>query len=178
MRLLRIRLTIGKVMVAIAAIAVALAIIDQVITYLAPTLAILISVYVIWTKPGRRLDIAAWVVALYAFVPPALLYATWLTAWLVLGHRPVSSLNDPKYISRLVDVPYEATHWSELGLLVSLVACLLLIVVEVVLFFAKKRVNWTRVGLLVVLTPVSWFLAYWLFCLGEAKFRVFEWFMD
>jgi len=37
------------------------------------------------------------------------LYATWLVAWGVLGHPPRPSLDDPKYISVLVDIPYVLT---------------------------------------------------------------------
>lgn len=38
----------------------------------------------------------------------ASLYLTWFTAWAVLGHTPRPSLDDPKYISLLVDIPYIA----------------------------------------------------------------------
>ena len=34
------------------------------------------------------------------------LYTTWLVAWAVLGHQPQPSMNDPKYISFWVDIPY------------------------------------------------------------------------
>ena len=34
------------------------------------------------------------------------LYATWATAWCVLGRCPRPSLDDPKYISPVVEVPY------------------------------------------------------------------------
>ena len=37
------------------------------------------------------------------------LYLTWFTAWAVLGHMPRPNLDDPKYISSLVDIPYAAT---------------------------------------------------------------------
>ena len=56
-----------------------------------------------WT---RWLLFAAWV---YPFLPAGALYTTWLVAWVVLGHRPRSSLDDPKSISMIVDIPYIAT---------------------------------------------------------------------
>ena len=33
------------------------------------------------------------------------LYGTWLVAWAVLGHQPVPSIDDPKYISPIVSDP-------------------------------------------------------------------------
>ena len=49
----------------------------------------------------------------FAYAYPVLmlasLYATWFVAWAVLGHQPRPSLDDPKYISTLVDIPYVFT---------------------------------------------------------------------
>lgn len=43
----------------------------------------------------RRLaDLTLW----YPLALCSALYGQWLASWLVLGHRPVSSLDDPKYI--------------------------------------------------------------------------------
>ncbi len=38
--------------------------------------------------------------------------ATWVTAWCILGHCPRPSLDDPKSISPIVDVPYEMLAFS------------------------------------------------------------------
>ena len=43
---------------------------------------------------------------IYPIAVLAFLYMTWLTAWAVLGHVPRPNLDDPKYISWLVDGPY------------------------------------------------------------------------
>ena len=60
------------------------------------------------------------------------LYATWAAAWCVLGHCPRPSLDDPKYISPVVEVPYEMFAFSMLfgfvicactGLLLTAVCC-------------------------------------------------------
>lgn len=49
----------------------------------------------------------------FAYAYPVLmlasLYTTWFVAWAVLGHSPRPSLDDPKYISTLVDIPYVLT---------------------------------------------------------------------
>jgi len=43
---------------------------------------------------------------LYPGLLVAACYATWLVAWMVLGHMPRPWVDDPKSISILVDVPY------------------------------------------------------------------------
>ena len=45
----------------------------------------------------------------YPVLMLASLYTTWFVAWGVLGHPPRPSLDDPKYISALVDIPYIVT---------------------------------------------------------------------
>ena len=52
------------------------------------------------------LDLAAW---LYPAVLIGSFYATWLVAWFALGHMPRPSLDDPKSIGILVDIPYMLT---------------------------------------------------------------------
>ena len=53
---------------------------------------------------------ASWWFGVFAWFYPALLvaafYGTWLIAWSVLRHVPRPSLDDPKYISIAVDIPY------------------------------------------------------------------------
>ena len=45
----------------------------------------------------------------YPLLPLAMLYFTWIVAWIVLGHAPRPSLDDPKSISSVVDVSYLVT---------------------------------------------------------------------
>ncbi len=45
----------------------------------------------------------------YPLVLLASLYLTWFAGWVALGHPPRPSLDDPKYIGLLVDVPYTIT---------------------------------------------------------------------
>jgi hypothetical protein len=80
---------------------------------------------------GRRLHTAAWVVSLYPVLLLTSLYATWLTAWCVLGHRPRSFLDDPKFISPLVEVPYVSTGMLMLGFPFALFLCVPLLLADV-----------------------------------------------
>jgi hypothetical protein len=57
---------------------------------------------IILAAPGRRLGAAVWVTSLYPFLILASFYATWLTAWWILGHRPRPNLDDPRMISPVV----------------------------------------------------------------------------
>ncbi len=54
----------------------------------------------------RWLERGVWI---YPVALVASFYGTWFTAWVVLGHQPRPSLDDPKYISALVDGPYLLT---------------------------------------------------------------------
>src|SRR5687768_16767030 len=53
------------------------------------------------------------------------LYVTWLTAWAVLGREPRPSLDDPKFISAWVDVPYCATVFMLVGFPIAAVVGIL-----------------------------------------------------
>jgi hypothetical protein len=52
----------------------------------------------------------------YPILMLASLYTTWFVAWAVLGHSPRPSLDDPKYISTLVDIPYVLTMLLIIGI--------------------------------------------------------------
>jgi hypothetical protein len=58
----------------------------------------------------RRLE-SLFVLGAYAYpaIFVASLYLTWFAAWAALGHSPRPSLDDPKFIGLLVDIPYAAT---------------------------------------------------------------------
>jgi hypothetical protein len=65
---------------------------------------------ILLARPEGRLRAAVWVSSVYPFLILSSFYATWLTAWCVLGHRPRMYLDDPRDISPIVDmvraVPY------------------------------------------------------------------------
>jgi hypothetical protein len=64
---------------------------------------------------GRRLRAAVWITSLYPFLILSSFYVTWLTAWCILGHRPRVSLDDPEYISPIVNVVGATTGFFMLG---------------------------------------------------------------
>ena len=99
-------LRICGLMAAVAIIALGCAWIDPVVVMALTGLFLVVVVPLCLVPYGRRGEIAAYVVSLYPLMLPLCLLATWLMAWLTLGHPPRSSLDDPKYISPLVDVPY------------------------------------------------------------------------
>jgi hypothetical protein len=64
------------------------------------------------------LTLASW---LYPIALIASFYATWAIAWAMLGHMPRPSMDDPKYISGWVDVPYTTTLLLMIGFPAALV---------------------------------------------------------
>lgn len=49
-------------------------------------------------RPSRALGLAAGLAAAYPLLLLGALYGQWLLSWWMLGHQPVSSLDDPKFI--------------------------------------------------------------------------------
>lgn len=123
---------------------------------------------VLLAPPGRRLTVSTWVASFYPVMTLFFLYATWMIAWGVLGHRPRSSLDDPKYISPLLVEPYIVTLYSLTTLLVSPLACVLLAITPV--GHRGSRI------LPVLLSPLVWLLV--IVIVIWDPLRVFEWFMD
>jgi hypothetical protein len=99
------------IMLAIAAIAGLFAKYGVILTFGVLLAASACLLPICLARPGRRLRAAAWVCSLYPLFIIGSLYATWLAAWCVLGHQPRVSLDDPKYISPIVDVPFALT-WA------------------------------------------------------------------
>jgi hypothetical protein len=100
------RFTIGRLMVAVAVIAVLFALLDPraVLALIGLALAVIIPAAI--APPRRRIEAASWGSLLQPAIMLLYLYATWATAWCVLGHCPRPSLDDPKYISPIVEVPF------------------------------------------------------------------------
>ena len=99
-------------MAAVAAMAVPWSSRDPVIAIALTGMMLVSAIPIVLAPTGRRLDVASWVVALQPAIVVVYLYATLATAWCVLGHRPTPSLDDPKFIGPLVDVPYAMTMIS------------------------------------------------------------------
>ena len=119
-----------------------------------------------------------WVASIYPALIVASFYATWLTAWCVLGHRPRVSLDDPKYISPIVDgvaaIPFMLLKIG-LPLIWLVLAPIVLAVVGWDL--AKKETPARRGDLQIILIPVgAWLFAY-VFLLCDPG-QVVEWYID
>jgi hypothetical protein len=112
MRTPRVRFTIGFLMVAVAVIAVFFAWLDVPASIAVIGLGLPVILPATIASPGRRLEAASWASSLQPAVVLSYLYLTWVTAWCVLGHTPRPSLDDPKYISPVVDVPYAMFAFS------------------------------------------------------------------
>jgi hypothetical protein len=126
MRLPSVRFTIGQLMVAVALIAVFLAWLGVWAAIALVGLGLVIIPTAV-TSPGHPLESASWASSLQPAVVLFYLYATWATAWCVLGHRPRPSLDDPKFISPIVDVPYDMFAFSfTLGWMICVCTGLLL----------------------------------------------------
>ena len=126
MRLPRVRFKIWWLMLAVAIVAVLLAWLDVVNVIALTGMALVFIVLVAIAPRGRRLEVACWVVSLQPVLVVVYLYATWVTAWCVLGHRPRPSLDHANYISPIVDVPYSMTQFSLLLLPISVGAGIVL----------------------------------------------------
>ena len=119
--------------------------------------AALLAAYSLWTtRPW--IQAAAWLSCLYSTVITAALYLTWSVAWYQLGHRPVPSVNDPKYISVAVSLLYDCTcfvlgsydhAWRTVALLVpTALGCSVL----------RRRRLTVGGALLLTIPPILWVL--------------------
>lgn len=116
---------------------------------------------------------AIWWLALIAWFYPAFLlaaiYGTWLMAWLVLGHMPRPSLDDPKYISIAVGIPYVLAGLLIVGFPAAAVAGVVL-----QLFVAQR--SWLRRFLWSTTSVVIWISIIAL--LRWDPLLVGQWYMD
>jgi hypothetical protein len=154
-------------MLAVAVLALLLAWLSPVLVVSVFGLALVLVVPMILASPGRRIRAVAWVVSLYPVMVPICLYMTWLVAWCVLGHRPRPSLDDPKYIGPLVDVPYVMTCLSMMSWPISGGIGLFLATVQT---GPRSRIN----PLLIMVA--TWFSVLYVLSWDPAGVGV--WFMD
>jgi hypothetical protein len=142
-----------------------------------------VIVPILLARPGGRTRAAAGAASFYPLFLLLWLYATWFTAWLVLGHRPRSSLDDPKSISALVDVPYAATALLLLGGPFLFLVWIPLMLVDTAQSIWRKEVRPGRgVARMVIwmVAPLSVWLAFFVVIrwdlLGVRS--IVEWYMD
>jgi hypothetical protein len=168
MRLSRVRFTIGRLMAAVAIIAILLAWLDVRAALALAGLGLVVIIPAVIAPPGRRLEAASWASSLQPAVVLLYLYATWATAWCVLGHCPRPSLDDPKFISPVVEVPYVMFAFSIfLGCVICACTGLLLTAVS-----CARRSNFRPLLAL----PFAW-LAGYLILLWD-PLGVLYWYMD
>ena len=168
MHLARARFRIGRLMTAVAVIAILLAWLEVRVALAIAGLSLVVIIPVAIAAPGRRLEAASWASSLQPAVVLFYLYATWATAWCVLGHCPRASLDDPKYISAIVGVPYVMFAFSAtIGSMICAGIGLLLSVVCV----AWRQ----KIGPLVTF-PFAWLAAY--AALIKDPLGVLYWYMD
>ncbi len=134
---------------------------------------------IVLAGPGRRLRAAAWASSLYPLLLPVSLDATWFTAWLVLGHRPRSSLDDPKFISPLVEVPYASTYLCLMSMPLSLVVSIPLMLAHVGRSIWRERILPGKAAALFLTPVLVWLSVFAILDLGLFGVRyIIEWYMD
>lgn len=100
------------------------------------------------------------------------LYGTWLVAWAVLGHQPVPSIDDPKYISPIVSAPYFASAIVLMGFPPAFLLGLILAVV----FGISRRLRWTVICAMELGLAALWFAT--IAFVRWDPLRVMEWWID
>ena len=163
-----VRFTIGRLMAAVAVIAILLAWLDVRAAAALAGLGLVVIFPAAIAPPGRRLEAASWASSLQQAVMLLYLYATWATAWCVLGHCPRPSLDDPKYISPVVEVPYVMFAFSIFfGWIICICTGLLLTTACCV-----RRSNFRPLLALPFARLVGYFILFW------DPLGVFYWYMD
>jgi hypothetical protein len=166
MRALRIR--IRTLMIGTAVVAAILPWVDAVGLVALALMAGVIAVPVLWARPGHRLEVAVWVLALHPAMVVVYLYATWIAGRCVLGHWPRFIFDDLMNAGAVVRVPAMMTTFSIVGCLIALVAAIVLFPCWVQLW---HRPRWNPL----VVLPLVWGLAYGVLLLDPMGVR--EWIM-
>jgi hypothetical protein len=134
---------------------------------------------VILARPGYKFPAFAWVATLYPLLLVASIYATWFTAWIVLGHQPRMSLDDPKFISPIGDVPLTATYLLMLGAPGAFVLCVLIALAFVAQGVGRDGVHPAKACARLLAPVVSWVSPFLLSSSDLFGFScIAVWFMD
>ncbi len=136
-----------------------------------------ISLPILLAGPGRRVRAMVWVASLYPFLILAALYATWFTAWSVLGHAPRAYTDDPDRLNPVVNTV------RGVGVLLTVAGALLIWFVYAPLILAIANWNMTQrktpvgKGMMQLLIPVfAWLSANALIRWDPCD--VLTWFID
>jgi hypothetical protein len=178
-RLPTVKFNLWHIMIVVAIVAGMLAAFDvaEAVGFLIPILVV--SLPIVLASPARRLGVAAWIVTLYPSFFLACLYATWFTAWLVLGHRPRLIFDDPGHISPIVEVPFSSTAVLFLGLPFALFLGSFAVIVHLQLSLERGESGPIRDAARVIIPLASWllFLLLWGWDVLGTRY-VFDWFID
>jgi hypothetical protein len=168
MRVPRVQFQLRWLMVAVALLAVLLAWIHPYGVIGLAGMALVVIIPAVLAPPRRRLEVASWASSLQALMPLVYLYATWITAWCVLGHRPRPYLDDPKWFSEVVIVPY---LMCSVSLVFGSPICLGTGLLLAVICSARRRIHSP-----LMILPVAWLTAYVIFRWDPLS--VFYWYID
>jgi hypothetical protein len=178
MRPSKTRYQLWQTMLAIAVLAVLFAAFGVTLGTAIGIVIGVIGLPILLAPAGRRLRAAAWVCSIYPLLVLASLYATWLTAWCVLGHPPRTYRDDPGSIGPAVDVLRISTFlfigglWSSLPLGIPIWLGLL------GRFVSQERIGpWMKADRM--LSPlVVWPTSLLILGFGSSLFGVLHWFVD
>jgi hypothetical protein len=128
---------------------------------------------------GHKLLAATWVCSLYPLLYLGSLYATWFSAWSVLGHQPQMSLDDPTNISTFVDIAYISTMVLMLGTPAALILCFPLVLAHGVRNFRSTRLPTLKLAARLVIALMVWSWAFAIVSLPLFGARyILEWYGD
>jgi hypothetical protein len=136
--------------IAIATLAVAFASLGVEAT----AVAFLLCLPAIVAPAGRRVAALYWVAVGYPLLVLFSLYLTWLAAWVVLGHPPRSSLDDPQLISPIL-IFNVVTSILLLGSPIALLAAIVLAMIRVIQGPTWKASKFPLVALIGIV-PWTW----------------------
>jgi hypothetical protein len=159
MRASKARYQLWQIMLAIAVLAGLFAIFGVAVEAGIVVVFSIVFLPILLVAPGHRVRAAAWISSIYPLLLLSSLYATWFTAWCVLGHRPRSSLDDPKYISSIVEVPYVSAFLLLYGSISAFLVCPPLAIAHVADRISRRRIGPWK-GAAWMLVPLSAWLSF------------------
>ena len=111
--------------------------------------------------PGHKLRAAVWVCSLYPVLILFSFYATWVTAWCVLGHRPRVYLDDPTRISPIVGM-VASTPYILLtsGLPIIWCVCAPVLLAMAYWNIAQRRTRPLKEAMQLVIPLCAWLLVF------------------
>jgi len=138
----------------------------------------LIVIPIVLTRPGRRLEAAAWISFIYPILCYCALNAIWFTARFALGHRPRWIFDDPDFVSLMVSVPLLATLFFIFVLILPFV--LLMLCVPLMLVSVSQKIKRKEIGALGAAVRLAIPLSLWVLFYAGVRWAAYalDWFLD